>query len=168
MLSISEIKQSELATIVEMDPYVPIAVRTFSEPIGAVFYRVGNFKTSLVELPIDPKSGTVRGVKLVIFDRVGTSFDDSTLPLVPGLPVVAQEAIPQQRQDEKRDILVTLSGSRLVIDWSGGQLIDKKAVLGRLGFLIGGGALLGAVVESLSQAEQHSLLAHMPKAASAE
>ncbi len=168
MLGISEIKQSELAVRVEVDPYVPIAVRTFSEPMGAVFYRVGNFETSLVELPIDPTSGTVRGVKMVLFDRVGTSFDDSTLSLVQGLPVVAQESIPQQRQDEKRDILVTLTGSRLVIDWSGGQRMDTKAMLGRLGFLIGGGALLGAVVESLSQTEQQSLLAHMPKAVSAE
>jgi hypothetical protein len=79
MLSICEIKPSDLAVSIEVDPYVPIAVRTFSAPIGAVFYRVGNFETSLVEVPIDPLSGTVRGIKLVSLDRDGTSIDDCTL-----------------------------------------------------------------------------------------
>lgn len=53
MLNIREIKPSDLAVSIEVDPYVPVTVRTFSEPLGAVFYRVGNFGTSLVEVPID-------------------------------------------------------------------------------------------------------------------
>lgn len=165
MLNIREIKPSDLAVSVEVDPYVPVAVRTFSAPIGAVFYRIGNFETSLVELPIDPLSGTVRGIDVVSIDRVGTALDDIALPLLKGLPVVAQESIPEKRYyDEKREVIVALADDRLVIDWSGGQQLDTKSVHGRLCFLIGGGALLGAVVESLSQVELQSLLAHMPSA----
>jgi hypothetical protein len=165
MMSIREIKPSDLAVSIEVDPYVPIAARTFSAPIGAVFYRVGNFETSLVEMPIDPLSGTVRGIKVVSLDRVGTSIDDSALHLLQGLPVVTQESIPQKRQDEQREVTVALADGRLVIDWSEGQRLDTKAVHGRLTFLIGGGALLGSVIESLSQAEQQALLVHMPSAA---
>jgi hypothetical protein len=164
MLYIREIKSSNFDVNVEVDPYVPVAVRTFSAPIGAVFYRVGNFETSLVEVPIDPLSGTVRGVKVVSLDRVGTSIDDSALQLLPGLPVVTQESIPQKRQDEHREVTVALDDERLVIDWSEGQQLDTKAVHGRLSFLIGGGALLGAVVESLSQAELQALFLHIPGA----
>jgi len=164
MLNIREIKPSDLVVSVEVDPYVPIAVRTFSAPIGAVFYRIGNFETSLVEVPIDPLSGTVRGVKVVSLDRVGTFIDDSALPLLRGLPVVAKESIPLKRQDEQREVTVALDDGRLLIDWSEGQQLDTKAVHGRLTFLIGGGALLGAVVESLSQAEQQALQVHMPSA----
>ena len=164
MLNICEIKPSDLAVSVEVDPYVPIAVRTFSAPIGAVFFRVGNFETSLVEIPIDPLSGTVRGIKVVSFDRVGTSIDDSALPLIKGLPVVTQVGIPQQRQDEQREVTVDMSDGRLVIDWSRGKQLDAKAVHGRLSFLIGSGELLGAVVDLLSQEEQQSLLSHMASA----
>ena len=164
MLNIREITPSDLAVIVEVDPYVPIAARTFSAPIGAVFYRVGNFETSLVEVPIDPLTGTVRGIKLVCIDRVGTAIDDRALPLQQGLPVAAQESIPQWRQDENREVTAVLTEDRLVIDWSNGQQLDTKAVHGRLSFLIGGGALLGAVIESLTKAEHQSLLAHMPSA----
>jgi hypothetical protein len=167
MLNICKIKPSDLAVSVEVDPYVPITVRTFSAPIGAVFYRVGNFETSLVEVPIDPLSGTVRGVKVVSLDRVGTSIDDGVLPLFQGLPVVPQECIPEKRQDEHREVTIAVADGRLVIDWSGGKQLDTKAVHGRLSFLIGSGELLGAVVESLSQAEQQSLLAHLPSAAPA-
>lgn len=163
-MNIREIKPSDLLVSVEVDPYVPIAVRTFSAPIGAVFYRVGNFETSLVEMPIDPLSGTVRGVKVVSLDRVGASIDDSALQLLQGLPVVTQESIPQKRIDEQREVTVALADGRLVIDWSEGQQLDTKAVHDRLCFLIGGGALLGAVVESLSQAEQQALLVHMASA----
>lgn len=78
--------------------------------------------------------------------------------------MVMRECIPQKRQDELREVTVALADGRLVIEWSGGKQVDTKAVHGRLSFLIGSGELLGAVVESLSQAEQQSLLSHMPSA----
>jgi hypothetical protein len=162
MLKIREIKPSNLVVSVEVDPYVPLAVRTFTAPIGAVFYRVGNFETSLVEVPIDPISGTVRGIKVVSIDRVGTSIDDSKLTILHGLPVTAQESIPQKRQDDQREVSIVLVGDRLVINWSGGQQIDTKAVHGRLSFFIGSGALLAAAIEFLTQAEQQALQAHLP------
>ncbi|MFQ3582058.1 MAG: hypothetical protein SNJ49_09150 [Chloracidobacterium sp.] len=165
MLIISEIKSSNLAASVEVDPYVPVTVRTFSEPIGAVFYRVGNFETSLVEVPIDPLSGTVRGIKLVSLDRVGADFDDSAFAVLQGLPITSQESIPPKRYvDDHREVTVSLAGDRLVISWSGSQQIDTKSVHGRLSFLIGSGFLLGAVIECLSQAEQQSLCVHLPSA----
>lgn len=101
---------------------------------------------------------------MVSLDRVGTSFDDSSLILLQDVPVVAPESIPLNRYvDDKREFTVALADGRLVIDWSGGERIDSKSVHGRLSFLIGSSALLGAVVESLSQAEKQSLLAHLPK-----
>lgn len=164
MLNITKIKPSDLAVSVEVDPCVPIAVRTSSTPIGAVFYRVGNFETSLVEIPIDPISGTVRGIKVVSIDRVGTEIEEHKLTLLDGLPVVAQESIPQKRQDDQREVLFSLEGDRLVVDWSGGREPDTKAAHGRLCFFIGGGVLLAAAIGPLTVDEQKSLSAHEPSA----
>ncbi len=164
MLSIREIKPSNLTVSVEVDPYVPVAVRTFSSPIGAVFYRVGNFETSLVEVPIEPITGIIRGIKVVSIDRLGATIDESKLIVFQGLPVVTQESIPRKRQDDQREVAVALDGDRLVIDWSGEESIDTKAVHGRLSFFIGGNTLLAAALDSLTQAERQSLLAHLRSA----
>lgn len=164
MLSIIQVKPSDLAVSVEVDPYVPIAVRTFSAPIGAVFYRVGNFETSLIEVPIDPISGTLRGIKVVSIDRNGAKIEEGKLAVLQGLPVADQESIPQKRQDDQREVAVSLDGDRLVIDWSGGQKLDTKAEHGRLSFFIGGGVLLAAAIELLTIGERQSLLTHMPSA----
>ena len=161
MLKITEIRQSQLPVVVEVDPYIPIAVRTFTAPIGAVFYRVGNFDTSLVEVPIDPNTGIVRGIKLVSLDRVGSGVRDEQLPTEHGLPVVAPESVPTKRLDEAREVTVSLVGSRFFVDWSNGQQIESKATLGRMTFFLGGGTLLGAVIENITEAEVQQLEAHL-------
>jgi hypothetical protein len=164
MLRITEIRQSELTVGVEVDPYIPIAARTFTAPIGAVYYRVGNFDTSLVEMPIDPNSGIVRGIKLVSFDRIGSGVRDEQLPAEQGLPVVAPESVPTKRLDEAREFAVSLIGSRFFVDWSNGQQIDSKATLGRMTFFLGGGTLLGAAIENITETEARQLEVHLQSA----
>jgi hypothetical protein len=164
MLKISKIKPSELPVAVEVDCYVPLAVRTFTSPIGAVFYRVGNFDTSLVEMPIDPTSGIVRGLKLVSIDRLGIPIEDGNLPSLEGLPVVDAQSIPAKRDDDKQEVSVSLIANRLFIDWSNGRTIESKASHERMTFFIGGGVLLGAALEGVTRSEAQQLERHLPTA----
>lgn len=161
MLKIIEIKQSELPVSIEIDSYVPLAVRTFTAPIGAVFYRVGNFDTSLVELPIDPNNGLVRGIKVVSFDRVGSGVSDKHLPTTEGLPVVAPEYVPTKRLDEAMEVTVSLIGNRFFVDWSNGQQAESRTKHGRMTFLLGNGLLLGAVIEEVTEKEAQQLRIHL-------
>lgn len=164
MLRITEIRPSELTVGVEVDPYIPIAARTFTAPIGAAYYRVGNFDTSLVELPIDIDSGIVRGIKIVSLDRLGSGVRDEQLPTEQGLPVVALESVPWKRLDEAREVTVSLIGSRFFVDWSNGQQIESRATLGRMTFFLGGGALLGAAIENITDTEARQLEVHLQNA----
>jgi hypothetical protein len=161
MIKISDIRPSNLPVSVEIDPYVPLAVRTFTAPIGAVFFRVGNFDTSLVEVPIDPISGLIRGIKLVSIDRVGFGVADGHLPAVEGLPVVASESVPTKRQDEKQEVTVSLMGNRFYLDWSNGRQIESKATHGRMTFFIGSEVLLGASIEDITESEAQQLRKHL-------
>lgn len=164
MLRITRIEQSELPVSVEVGPYLPLVVRTYTAPIGAVYYRVGNFDTSLVELPIDPNSGLVRGIKLVSLDRVGSGVCDEKLPAEQGLPVVTLESLPTKRFDETREVTVSLIRCRFFVDWSSGQQIDLKAMHGRMTFFLGGGMLLGAAIEQITEDEARQLDAHLQSA----
>ncbi len=161
MLEIVAVHPSDLPVIVTVDPYIPIVARTFSSPIGAVYYRVGNFATSLVEVPIDPVDGTVRGIKLVTLDRTGSVIDEVGLRCHPGLPVVAPECLPASRLDESREVSVSLLGNRCLIDWSNGDKVDSKATHGRMTFFLGGAALLGAAIEQLTESETRQIAIHL-------
>lgn len=161
MLKISEIRVINAPVVVEVDPYIPVTLRTFTKPIGAVYYRVGNFEYSLVEVPIDPMTGMIRGLDVVSIDRVGSGVDDNGLPTVEGLPIVSPECIPARRNDDKHEVSVSLIGSRFFIDWSNGRSIESRASHGRLTFFIGGGVLLGAALESVSESEIQQLRMHL-------
>ena len=158
VLKIQSIQTVDFQVTVQVDPYVPLEVRTYSKPLGAVFYRVGNFKTSLVELPIDPTSNMIRGFDLVRIDRVKPFIDDQCWPTKVGLPVVNLETVPRHGLlDEVRDISVSLVENRFVIDWSNGCEIEFKTSYGRLTFFIGRDMLLGAAVENLKAFEAEQL-----------
>ena len=157
------IEAPEIPILIELDPYIPIAVRTFSRPIGAVFYRVGNFKTSLVEVPIDPATGTIRGIKLISLDRVGGAFFDAAVPTREGLPIVALEDVPETRRDDNREVSVKLDESRFLIGWSNGRTADTRIRQGRLTFFIGENLLLGAVIEGMDESEKQKLGEHLAK-----
>jgi hypothetical protein len=115
MLRISRLKSTDLSIFV-VDPYVPIAARTYTVPIGAVFYRVGNFQTSLVEVPIDPMTGLIRGLKVVFIDRVGAVIDASKHTAIQGLPAVARDAIPNRLHDDPREVAVALDHDQFIVD----------------------------------------------------
>jgi len=161
MIKISEIRPSKLPVSVEIDPYIPLVVRTFTAPIGAVFFRVGNFDTSLVEVPIDPNSGLLRGIKLVSIDRVGSGIADDHLLAIDGLPVVSSESIPTNRQDDRQEVAVRLMENRFFLDWSNGRSVESKATHGRLTFFIGMGTLLGAAIEKVTENEAQQLRQHL-------
>jgi hypothetical protein len=161
MLNIQEAISLDVPTIVEIDPYIPIAVRTYETPIGAVFYRVGNFDTSLVEIPIDQFTGTLRGIKVVSIDRVGIGINDVDLPVSDGLPTVPTDEIPQRRIDDRQEVAVSLVGTRFFIDFGSGRVPTMAFRHRRLTYLVAEGLLIGAVVDSLTDIERNQLITHL-------
>ena len=55
--------------------------------------------------------------------------------------------------------MVSLIGSRFFVDWSNGQQIESKATLGRMTFFLGGGTLVGAAIENITETEALQLQA---------
>jgi hypothetical protein len=162
MPRVESIQTVDFQVTVEVDPYVPLAIRTYAKPLGAVFYRVGNFKTSLIELPIDPQSRLVRGLKVLSFDCVKPIGGDyEHLPQVVGLPVICSETMPTERIDEVKNISVSLGHRRFFIDWSERCEIELRATLDRLTFFIGNNRLLGAMVGGLSELEAEQIKEHI-------
>lgn len=161
-LEIDSATQVDARLDIEVDPYLPIAVRTYTAPLGAVFYRVGNFETSLIEIGIDPSTRVVRGVKAVSLDRVGKVFEWNNLPRRQGLPVVAEAALPADRVDDLREICANLSGSVLVLDWSQGEPPQYLVEHAELAFAVGDRGLIGAVISGLSEEQQALLKEHLP------
>lgn len=164
MLQIDQVLPSELPIVIKTDRHIPIAVKTFDNPIGAVFYRTGNFRTSLIEIPIDPLSGLLRGIKIVSIDRVGSNVSHHISPVEQGLPRVVKECIPDRILDEKQEVSVSLLDGCLFVDWSNGRQIQSKSIHKKLAFLMGGGGVLGALIDGLAEEELSHIEWHLAEA----
>jgi hypothetical protein len=156
-LKIDSVAELDVDVEIEVDPYLPIVARTSTAPLGAVFFRVGNFETSLVEIDIEPSTRIIRGISAVSLDCVGKVFALNNLPRKKGLPVVAEDALPANRVDELRKVRASMLEGVLVLDWSDGETPQYVTEHTGLGFVVGAGVLIGAVFSELS-AEQRSLL----------
>ena len=54
MLTIADILDSDAPCIIEVDGYVPLSFKTYTNVLAAPYYfRIGNFRTSLLEIGIE-------------------------------------------------------------------------------------------------------------------
>lgn len=147
-----------LQTTVTIDPYIPLIARTYEAPIGAVIWRTGNFKTSLVEIAMEPESGIVRGLKLVLGECNTPASFRLGPEVVQGLPVVRGDHVPSRMSEECRDLNISISEGNIFIDWCLGGKIDQIFTSDRLSFYVGNNELLGASVGRITPDEKKAFL----------
>lgn len=71
----------------EVDDFVPLLLKADTNPIGANFYRIGDFKTTLVEIYVHPDSLEFRGLKIVLVNSIVANLPQMNVDEVPGIPV---------------------------------------------------------------------------------
>ncbi|MGA2083669.1 MAG: hypothetical protein ABSH53_24130 [Holophaga sp.] len=166
MLNILETRKHNCPVIVEIDEYLPLAVKAYARPFDPTYYRLGNFKTSLAEIPINPNDGLVMGIDLICFDKICKPPE-----LVPevkqsGLPIAAMDKLEKKINDELMDVRVSLFDHTFFLDWRDPSYSQAGAYLteqGRLHYLIQAGKLQGALISALSDREVGRLEEHMAR-----
>ncbi len=165
MLTIASATQMDAPCIVDIDPYVPLAFKTYPEVLpGACYFRIGNFRTSLLEIGIDPSSLIIRSICLVSLDKVRECSQlhalcglDETV----GLPVVDAGSFSGARIDEYRDFSVFLKDDSFVIDWSDERFLSNVIRFQRVSFCLAGDELRRIIFNGLSSAEVALLTKHL-------
>jgi len=138
---------------IEVDEFVPFRFRTYERPLGAAYLRLGNYRTTLTELIVDPKSNLVRGITLTSFESL---VPWPTLgPAAPsvGLPVLSVDWQKGNRIDLTCDFTVSLRGGELLIAWDNTNDLSRTATFGKAEFLISKAELRGVRFSGLSDRE---------------
>ncbi|MEO0870794.1 MAG: hypothetical protein AAFY19_02375 [Pseudomonadota bacterium] len=136
---------------VEIDDYVPLSVFTYDKPLGAMFYRLGNFDTSLIEIAVDPESGALRGFTVVSVDQ---RFEGqaSAARLETGVPIADLSAFAHHDiLDDPEPFSLGLQGNNALVTMRDFENSDTIAVCGDLKFYLHLGTLVGLAVENLSR-----------------
>ncbi|MBN2909207.1 hypothetical protein JQC72_06680 [Polycladomyces sp. WAk] len=84
-LSVADVQRETI----EIDPYIPLNIKwdcnTNKIDLGKLYWRTGDFKTSLLEVSLEPHSGTICSITLVAWNILRTK-----------LPKRMERDIPQQ------------------------------------------------------------------------
>jgi hypothetical protein len=146
---------------VEIDGYLPLSFKSYEDKFECDYLRLGDFKTSLLELLLDPVSKTVRGVTLTFYKEVHHPRFSQDVPVVYGLPTLLVSADWLKGTDDWRyfQVMTPLSVGfgRDFIEIDLGQDALKIIRYGSIEFYINGESLVGLRITGLS-AEQLSLV----------
>jgi hypothetical protein len=101
----------------ELDRYVPMRFRTYEGAIGAALVRLGNYKTTLLELHIEPPSGMLRGLTVTCYDELAPWPTLAVTSTVRGLPELAVRLEGAKRLDLVRDFQVSVQAGEVLVYW---------------------------------------------------
>lgn len=151
--------------VIEMDEFIPLSFKSYSNVLGGVYIQIGNHTTTLMDIVVDPVSRVLRGATLICFDSFAPWPSMGQKRVSEGLPRLSG---PWDRSDHSRldyqaisihrDFWVSIRGDECLIYW--GNLADElqSAIFGRMEFFFVAEELRGIRVSELSQQEQ-SLIA---------
>lgn len=148
---------------VEVDYYVPFTINVGNEKLFSpkVCWRIGNFKTSLMEICIDEKSGVLRDITLTSVDRA--YLEDKLLENVSvaerGTPVFLLEGnVKNGLCDQVMDFNVYLGKNYIMVNFTLERYPEKIIELDRVQFYIGqNNQLISVIVKDLSFYEYNEL-----------
>ena len=157
MLIVASTIEVAAPCLVEVDPYLPLSFKTYSEVLpGARYFRIGNFDTSLLEIGIAPSSMAIRKVSLVSFDKI-VNCDQRTaakgIQETVGLPVVCPASLRGNRTDEHTEFGVCLCGDEFHIDWSQGKSLSAVVRFQKARFYLAERELCRITFRELSQSQ---------------
>ncbi len=105
---------------VEMDGFVPLSFRCLGAPNVPIYWRTGNFDTSLLEIGLHPITGAICSVTVTSIDPSGflaarSGLDDVRRTL-PGMPFCDIAAWPSDRfKDEAGDFTIEVGENSVTI-----------------------------------------------------
>ena len=164
MLRVTGALMVELPCVIEVDPYVPLQFEAYiGVPPLARAFLIGNAR-SLFEMWVECDSWLVRGMDLVIFDRVllpeevgEATWEEER----EGLPLVDPASVPEEVIEEHVEFGVGLVGDTLVIDWSDSPRFDQMICFQTVRFYVGGGELRRVAFCALNASQQAMLVEHI-------
>ncbi|WP_275789006.1 hypothetical protein [Pararhizobium gei] len=163
MLKILEVANKTFETSVETNDYVPLSVVTYNRPLGAKFYRAGNFDTSLIEIAVDPESGALRGFSVISFsERFEGQMNAGRV--VPGIPVTDLSRFSQSDViDDLAPFSLGLLGNTAVVAMTDFEISDTIAVCGDLKFHLSMNTLAGLTIENLGERDVVRISEHLAR-----
>jgi hypothetical protein len=144
----------------EFDEWVPLQFKTYSKPLGSGFLRLGNYRTQLVEICVEPHFQVVRGLTLTSFDGLSPWPSFSETNSSEGLPILATDFEGWKVVDLDQDFRVALRDNRLMIFWDTLGACESY-IFGRARFLARGGDLVGVSFGDLAADELDHFRSHL-------
>ena len=163
MLKLHRVIDQSFDLIVETDHYVPLSVYAYEGPMGANFYRIGNFATSLIEITVDPETGGLRGFSVVSFDQI---FEGqiSARNTVVGLPAFDLSDFHESPiRDELRPFSLGLRGNIVIVATDDFEKFDTTVSCGRLKYYFRSKILVGMSIENLEKRHVEVISSHLSR-----
>lgn len=150
-----------------VDDFVPFSFRAYTGVLAAPYlWRIGNFKSSLLELKIDKQSRLVLGITLTLYNKeLRTKIPPSYLAveLEAGLPVANTEALSNNRHDEIRDFELVQNGNSFIAVLNGGVQPQRCLRADRVGFYERASEICGIGFFDLTATEVEKLKSQFQK-----
>lgn len=144
---------------VDIDRYVPLRFRTYREPLGVGYVRLGNYSTTLLELAVEPRTQLVRGITVVSFERASPWPEFEVDDAGEGLPAVSTSFEGGERIDLHREFAVAVRPCEVIVFW--GTLVGCYAYRhGDARFLGTEGALVGVWFTGLTEEQSRLFGSH--------
>lgn len=125
---------------VDFGEYLPLKIyqkNYFSD--SSIYWRVGNFHTSLLEIQIDRGSGQIIAISFLAGKVVKEcfEFDLSDVMIQAGWPIVDVSSWSEEEIiDEVIEFRILTSDGQLLIDFSDGHSIRRAILAGNLKFMV--------------------------------
>jgi len=160
LLRVTGVRSVAHATFVlELDEFVPLQFRSFREPLGAGYLRLGNYSSTLIELAVEPYSQVLRGVTVTSIESLSPWPSFSVRALHQGLPVLATNFEGWKVLDLEEAFKVSACQGEIVVFWR--DLGECEAcAFDRVRFLMRDGILAGVWFVGLTDGEVERFCSH--------
>jgi len=159
---------SSFQSLVEVNDYLPLRFRTYSEPLGGVRYvRIGNGETRLLELILPSDSMEVRGCTVPLVDKrtyqllTGPEQSSSGLPIIELPDYEFSGPSSAQRVDTHIDFIAAIERDTIEFQFGGADSFDRSMCCEDVCFLIRGSDLVGIRVRNRSLSETERFAAQL-------
>lgn len=136
----------------ELDDYVPIQFQTFEDALGFGHLRLGNYQTTLLELIVEPRVQTLRGLTLTSFEVLSAWPELMVTETVARLPTLDTEFDEYDVVSLEQAFQVSARNDEVLVWWAP---LQSCVAYGweNAAFLVCDGVVSGAVFGEVKNAE---------------